>query len=201
MYVYKFRLLFDDVDDFVRDYEICAKHSFKDFHNAIIASINGLSSEELASFHICDRKWNKRREITLVDMSTDMDEPEELMEEDENAPAIEPMITMENAVLSDYMDDPHQRIIYEHDFLNLRTFYIELLKSYEAKPNKKYPVCIFSSGELPQKNILITHDNELFAEENSTSTDENIDEDDDEVYFDENELDGFTSDFIDNPNF
>ena len=38
MYVYKFRLLFDDVDDFVRDYEICAKHSFKDFHNAIIAN-------------------------------------------------------------------------------------------------------------------------------------------------------------------
>ncbi len=200
MYVYKFRLLFDDVDDFVRDYEIYAKQTFKDLHTAIIASINGLNNEELASFHICDRKWNKRREITLVDMvDEEQEETDNLeLEEDENIISTQATLTMEQAVLSDYMDDPHQRIIYEYDFLNLKVFYIELLKSYKATPNKHYPICTYSIGELPQKNILITHSNELNMEINIPALEEDI-EDDDKVYFDENELDGFSSDF-DNSN-
>ncbi|MDD3281128.1 MAG: hypothetical protein PHC83_06115 [Bacteroidales bacterium] len=197
MYVYKFRLLFDDIDDFVRDYEILAKQSFKDFHNCIIDSIKGLSPDELASFHICDRKWNKRREITLVDMSTENDVPndEEILEEGEIKK--EPTIIMENAILSDYMDDPHQRIIYEHDFLHIKTFYLELLKSYEAASEKQYPICTLSSGEMPQKEILITHENDLYEEENIMDIIK--DEDEDEVYYDEGELDGFSSDF-ENPN-
>lgn len=193
MYVYKFRLLFDDVDDFVRDYEILAKQTFKDFHNCIINSIKGLSPDELASFHICDRKWNKHREITLVDMSNDSDfgdEEEEKMDEEEKK---EPTIIMEHAKISDFIDDPHQRIIYEHDFLHIRTFYIELLKSFESTSEKKYPICTFSAGELPQKNLMITHENDFFEEENVMDvTEEEID---DEVYFDESELEGFNSDF------
>ena len=197
MYVYKFRLFIDDIDDFVRDYEILAKQSFKDFHNCIINSIKGLSPDELASFHICDRKWNKCREITLVDMSTESDLPddEDIVEEGEIKK--EPTIIMENAILSDYMDDPHQRIIYEYDFLHIKTFYLELLKSYEAASNKQYPVCTFSTGELPQKEILITHDNDLYEEENIMDIIK--DEDEDEVYYDESELEGFNSDF-ENPN-
>jgi len=190
-------LLFDDIDDFVRDYEILAKQSFKDFHNCIIDSIKGLSPDELASFHICDRKWNKRREITLVDMSTENDVPndEEILEEGEIKK--EPTIIMENAILSDYMDDPHQRIIYEHDFLHIKTFYLELLKSYKAASEKQYPICTLSSGEMPQKEILITHDNDLYEEENIIDIIK--DEDEDEVYYDESELEGFSSDF-ENPN-
>lgn len=197
MYVYKFRLLFDDIDDFVRDYEILAKQSFKDFHNCIISSIKGLSPDELASFHICDRKWNKRREITLVDMTNDNDlaDDEDIL--DEGEVKNEPTIIMENAILSDYMDDPHQRIIYEYDFLHLKTFYLELLKSYEADANKQYPICTLSTGELPQKEILITHENDLYEEENIL--DIINEEDEDEVYYDESELEGFNSDF-ENPN-
>ncbi len=195
MYVYKFRLLFDDVDDFVRDYEVLAKQTFKDFHNCIINSIKGLSPNELASFHICDRKWNKRREITLVDMSDDSDFSEEdEVRTDEDGESKDPTLIMGDAKLSDYIDDPHQRIIYEHDFFHLRTFYIELLKSYEAVSSKKYPVCTFSSAELPQKNLAITHENDLFEEENVMEMMKE-EEDNDEVYYDESELDGFNSDF------
>lgn len=192
MYVYKFRLLFDEVEDFVRDYEILAKQTFKDFHQCIIDSIQGLNPEELASFYICDRKWNKRNEITLMDMSIDQeDEEEELRDEEEGE--TQPTITMDEARISDFIDDPHQRIIYEHDFLNIRTFYIELLKSYEAKPNKTYPVCIHSSAELPQKYTVQMAANELLQEENSLNLLK--DDEDDEVYYDESELEGFNSDF------
>lgn len=192
MYVYKFRLLFDDVEDFVRDYEILSKQTFLDFHRCILDSIQGLGSEELASFHICDRKWNKRNEITLMDMSIDQeDDEEELRDEEEGE--VQPPITMAEARISDFIDDPHQRIIYEHDFMNIRTFYIELLKSYEAKPDKKYPVCIYSSAELPQKHVLQVNDNELLQE--GDVSDFTKDEEDDGVYYDESELEGFNSDF------
>lgn len=197
MYVYKFRLLFDDVDDFVRDYEVLAKQTFKDFHDCIIASIKGLNPDELASFHICDRRWNKQREITLVDMSSDgelLDENEDNNEEEDRI-KVEPMIIMEDAILSDYMDDPHQRIIYEYNFLNMKTFYIELLKLFPAVSGKKYPVCSLSTGELPQKDPLITHENDLYEEPNVMELLKDKEEDDDEVYYDESELDGFSSDF------
>ena len=59
MYIYKFRLLYDEIEGFVRDYEIGAKQTFKDFHDIILKSIPGLDPKELASFYICDRKWNK----------------------------------------------------------------------------------------------------------------------------------------------
>ncbi|NLJ83205.1 MAG: plasmid pRiA4b ORF-3 family protein [Bacteroidales bacterium] len=192
MYVYKFRLLFDDVEDFVRDYEILAKQTFKDFHQCIIDSIQGLNPEELASFYICDRKWNKRNEITLMDMSIDQDDEEEELRDEEEG-EVQPTITMDEARISDFIDDPHQRIIYEHDFLNIRTFYIELLKSYEAKPDKTYPVCIHSSAELPLKYTVQMAANELLQEENSLNLLK--DDEDDEVYYDESELEGFNSDF------
>ena len=42
MYIYKFRLLYDEIEGFVRDYEIGAKQTFKDFHDIILQSIKGL---------------------------------------------------------------------------------------------------------------------------------------------------------------
>ena len=196
MYVYKFRLLFDDVDDFVRDFEILSKQSFKDFHQCIVKNIKGLNPNELASFHICDRKWNKKQEITLIDMSDDMNQINDSDDSDDTGDAEfkKASISMEDAVISDFMDDPHQRIIYEHDFLHLKTFYIELLKSFKALPNIKYPFCSYSLGEIPQKEALITHDNDILDEESLLDIMDENDEDN-EVYYDESELDGFNSDF------
>jgi len=196
MYVYKFRLLFDDVDDFVRDFEILSKQSFKDFHQCIVKNIKGLNPNELASFHICDRKWNKKQEITLIDMSDDMNQINDSDDSDDTGDAEfkKASISMEDAVISDFMDDPHQRIIYEHDFLHLKTFYIELLKSFKALPNIKYPICSYSLGEIPQKEALITHDNDILDEDSLLDIMDENDEDN-EVYYDESELDGFNSDF------
>ncbi|MBR4491071.1 MAG: hypothetical protein IKO98_00265, partial [Bacteroidales bacterium] len=83
MYIYKFRLLYDEIEGFVRDYEIGAKQTFKDFHDIIIQSIKGLNPKELASFYICDRKWNKLKEITLFDMDSDADTLEQEVDEED----------------------------------------------------------------------------------------------------------------------
>lgn len=177
MSVYKFRLLFDEVEDFVRDYEILSNQTFEDFHNIIIKTINGLNNLELASFYTTDRKWEKTQEITLIDMS-DNENPEE------NRPLI-----MSNAILSNFIDDPHQRMIYEYDFLLLKTFYIELLKVTEENPKITYPICTHSVGELPKAITNIQPDTLL--EENT----EILEENDQDTFFDEDDLEGFSEDF------
>lgn len=179
MSVYKFRLLFDEVEDFVRDYEILSNQTFEDFHNIIVKTINGLNNLELASFYTTDRKWEKTQEITLIDMSDNEDS-------EENRPLI-----MSNAILSNFIDDPHQRMIYEYDFLLLKTFYIELLKVTEENPKITYPICTHSVGELPKAITNIQPDTLL--EENT----EILEENDQDTFFDEGDLEGFSEDFED----
>jgi len=173
MYTYKFRLIFDEVEDFVRDFELLADQTFWDFHNIIIQSIKGLDSNELASFYICDSRWNKIREITLINMDDEEDE-----DTDENQQL--PKITMAEAVLSDLIDDPHQQLVYEYDFLNLKTFFIELIKSAEADKKAKYPRCTASNGELPKQATVSQKDDFDFSDLN-------------EEDFDDNELEDFYS--------
>lgn len=140
MHVYKFRLLSDRNEDFIRDIEIQANQSFLDFHTIISQSTN-LNGEELASFHICDQKWNKEKEITLIDM-LDEEFPDE-----ENKPFEETSI-MKDSLIKNFIDDPHQRLLYEYDFLNIRTLYIELLSVHIQKDDGIYPRCTLKKGEL-----------------------------------------------------
>ena len=147
MQAYRFRLLYDDHEDFLRDIEIKPGQTFKEFHEIILKSV-GIEGQELASFFVCDRKWNKSQEITLINM-VDSFEPSK-MEEDEDAPVrIQiPVSEMENVKIRDVIDDPHQRFLYEYDFLNPRTFFIELMRILDADEKKTYPVCVKQEGVL-----------------------------------------------------
>lgn len=147
MFVYKFRILLEDQDEFLRDIEIGSKQTFGDFHKALIASVN-LEEKELSSFFICDSKWKKLKEITLTDMGNNGQEPiTEYDEDDLPVPAI-PVFLMDSVRIKDMIDDPHQRMVFEHDFLNPRLFFIELLKINESRPDVEYPVCVKQLGQL-----------------------------------------------------
>ena len=80
MNVYKFKVLFENQEDFVREIEILPNQTFEDFHDILLES-TGLNGEELASFYICNSGWRKLKEITLLDMSEETEEEE--AEEDE----------------------------------------------------------------------------------------------------------------------
>jgi len=154
MHIYKFRILSDEDENFIRDIEIKSTNTFEDFHQAILDSI-GFIGQELASFYICDRKWNKHKEITLLDMTeegmsnvSNSKEPDE--EEDEEKIAVIPMFIMRDSKINKYIDDPHQRMIYEYDFLNLRTFYIELMKVQPAEEGINYPRCTLLKGKISE---------------------------------------------------
>jgi hypothetical protein len=183
MYTYKFRLFFDEVEDFVRDYELLSEQTFLDFHDIIVRSIDGLDGRELASFYVCDSNWGKLKEITLLDMDDrddDFDQPEI------------PKTTMEEAILSDLIDDPHQRLIYEYDFLNLKTFFIELLKSSESNDGQIYPRCTAATGELPKQINISQKDVFDFSDLKDDDYDDMSDEEED--FYSEEDLESLSDD-------
>jgi len=161
MHLYRFRILSDENENFVRDIEILAQQSFGDFYTLLIESCK-IMEEGLASFFICDQQWNKRHEVTLIDMGQNLVLPGE---DEERSPAFNiPVSVMGNSKLSDFIDDPHQRILFEYDILDQKVLFIELIKICSSDPQIDYPQCISSRGELlPEKEdigISFFHTNE-----------------------------------------
>ena len=157
MHVYKFKLTIEESDEFLREFEILSNQTFEDFHNAILKSVN-FDGMELASFFICNDKWYRKAEVTLLDM-TDEEQTAQDDEEDDirvKKPTRMKRFVMNKSVLNTYIEDPHQRLIYEYDFLNLKSFFIELIKIQPADSKVKYPVCSLSKGEYPKGNVIST---------------------------------------------
>jgi hypothetical protein len=147
MQVYRFRLLFEEQEDFLRDIEIKPGQTFKDFHDIILQSVD-IESNELASFFICDPGWNKEREITLIDMGLKV--PDSDFDDDVRRPATIPIpvMIMEDVKIKEVIEDPHQRMLFEYNFLNPTTFFIELMKIVEGDPKKTYPICVKKEGAM-----------------------------------------------------
>jgi hypothetical protein len=177
MQAYRFRLLYDDQEEFLRDIEIKPGQTFKEFHEVIMNSV-GLEGQELASFFVCDRTWNKQKEITLINMLDAAETP--TIDDDEDAPANIhiPVSVMEDVKIRDVIEDPHQRFLYEYDFLNPRTFFIELMRILDADEKKTYPLCVKQEGALaamaipnyesflddPDEEAMISELNDLIKE-------------------------------------
>jgi hypothetical protein len=168
MHVYKFKLISESHDDFLREIEIRANQTFDDLHNFILEEI-GFDNSQLASFYLSNGNWDKLEEITLLDMS----------EDDEHK------IKTMNMLLSDVIEDPHQRLIYVYDFINLWTFYLEIIKIIPASNSATYPRCTKRIG-MPPKQILSPVAPSTIVPDDSIDDEFEIDED---VDYDENSND------------
>lgn len=181
MHAYRFRILSHEAEDFVRDIEILASRTFLDLHEYLVKLLE-LNSKELASFSICNSRWNKQCEITLIDMDFGKDDLDDTDDEDHVKKVKLKTILMADSRLNMFMEDPHQNILYEHDYMNPSVFYIELKKIIPAENNIIYPICIKTEGTLPRKgkpqiesdslledglglDELVVDDNELGFEE------------------------------------
>jgi hypothetical protein len=136
--VFKFRLISNEQDDFIRDFEILADQTFFQLHLAIQGNLH-FDKSQIASFFTCNGDWEKEQEITLFELS------------DEETAKV---ITMDNALIRDYMHDIHDKMIYVFDVFNERLFFIELVDILNKDPSKKYPVCCFEKGRPPHQILM-----------------------------------------------
>lgn len=166
MHTYRFRIQSDENEEFLMDIELKANQTFLDFHNAIKAFAN-INTNEFASFFICDDKWRKKTEITLVEVEI----------EDKNTNEKKIIKEMKDVVINSVIDNPHQKFLYIYDFLNVYTFYIELTHIKEVNEKDTYPklVKIESEINLNKQNNL----NDIFDE------DDDYEDTDKETFFGE----------------
>lgn len=139
MALYKFKLTFEEYEDISRVIEIKSSQTFFEFHKAILDSV-GFDQKQMASFYMSNDTWKKEQEITLEDMSDD---------KDENSI---PIPTMKDSRLSMFVNDPHQKIIYVYDFIEMWTMHLELVAiEMKEKAGTKYPLCSKSVGLAPKQ--------------------------------------------------
>lgn len=132
--IYKFTMLSDEVDDFVRVITIDSEAKFIDLHNAILDSVN-FEKNQMTSFFICDDNWEKGQEVTLIEM--------ESSSEYDN-------LTMEDTTLEELLVDENQKLLYVFDIMSDRVFFIELTEIIPLK-NLKKAVCVTSEGDAPEQ--------------------------------------------------
>lgn len=165
MLIYRFRINFEDSDEFLREIDIRSDQTFDVFYKALVDDLK-LDSETLSSFFICDYRYRKKLEISLVDMNTES--------EGEGGKKV---FVMNQAKLSDFIDDPHQKLLLEYDYLNIWTFYIELFKIFPSNPQHEYPRFHKREGEKPRELTKVSND--IIPEEDSGL---DLDLEQDEIY-------------------
>ncbi|MCD8386029.1 MAG: hypothetical protein LUD17_03955 [Bacteroidales bacterium] len=136
--IFKFRIVSDEVSNFKREIDIDATATFQDLKNAICDSV-GYDKNQMSSFFLCDDSWEKQKEITMEDMDVDSDQDVWLMDE---------------CVLSDYLDDEGQKILFVFDYMTDRCLFMELRSIITGKILKD-PVCTLSLGQAPQQTVDI----------------------------------------------
>lgn len=134
--IYRFTIISDEVDDFVREIQINPEATFFDFHQAILKSV-GYTDDQITSFFICDDDWEKEKEITLEEM-------------DDN-PEIDSWV-MNETEISELIEDEKQKLIYVFDFMTERCFFIELSEIITGKDLKEAK-CTKKDGEAPKQTV------------------------------------------------
>ena len=147
MLIYRFRITNDTIDGFLREIEIHPNHTFLDFHHAILESVD-IHICEQASFFITDKKFKREKEITLKNEKR----KERKYDEDLDIVVTETVVypLMKASKIKSFIEDPHQRMIYEMNGKVHHLFHIELYRIYRSEEMVSLPRCIRQSGELPK---------------------------------------------------
>lgn len=152
--IYRFTIISDEVDDFVREIQIEPEATFFDLHEAILKAAN-YTNDQMTSFFICDDDWEKEKEITLEEM--------------DNNPEMDSWI-MKETRLNELIEDEKQKLLYVFDYMTERCFFIELSEIITGKEIKGAK-CTKKSGEAPKQTVDFE---EMAAGGGSLDLDENF---------------------------
>lgn len=131
--VYKFVVLSDEDDAFVREFEFLDNQTLMEFHNILQEELE-FDKSQMASFFLASDNWEKEEEFTLFDMGSGSS-------------------TMDDAILEDIIFRKNQKLLYIFDFFNERGLFIEYTGETDEIDGREYPVCTNSKG-IPPKQII-----------------------------------------------
>ncbi|MDR0938618.1 MAG: plasmid pRiA4b ORF-3 family protein [Mediterranea sp.] len=152
--IFRFTIISDEVDDFVREIQINPDATFFDFHEAILQSV-GYTNDQMTSFFICDEDWEKEKEVTLEEMDNDPEKDSWIMKD---------------TSISELVEDEKQKLLYVFDYLTERCFFIELseiITGHDLEGAK----CTKRQGEAPKQSIDFE---EMAVASTSLDVDENF---------------------------
>ncbi len=134
--VYRFKLVSDEVSNFSREIEIDAESTFLQLRNSILDSV-GYTREDIDSFFLCDEEWERREEITQMDMGSDSDQD---------------IWIMADTPLSDLIEEEGQKLIFVFDYLTERSFFMEMKEEIPGR-HLSDPICTVKRGTPPPQKI------------------------------------------------
>ena len=173
--VYRFVVLTDEDETFVREFEFLDSHTLLDFHNTIQEELE-FDKSQIASFYMATETWEKEEEFTLFDMGAGSS-------------------TMENAVLEEVIFRKNQKLLYVFDFFNDRALFVEYVGETKEDDNMEYPICTNSKG-LPPKQVSFggvarkKYNNLVVTDDEDDEIDEEVI--DDEIFFDSQDEEGLS---------
>ena len=131
--IYRLRVILDNdtKEDILRDVEIDKNSNLTDLHELILLSFN-FSADQMASFYTVDEDWNQINEISLMNFDESTD-------------------SMDSMLIANVLNNQNTKLLYIYDFMNMWTFYVELIEEAEEINNILYPRIIFSVGNVPKK--------------------------------------------------
>ncbi len=139
--IYQFRITSPESHSFNLMMEAGCDNSFFDIHETIQNNLE-YETHQLASFFISDARGSKLKEVSQLDTGSDGGVYH----------------IMQKTKLSDLIKLKGQKIIYTFDFINDRSFYIELTEIVMEKSLKE-PLVTLKKGEAPAQ-VLISETSE-----------------------------------------
>ena len=132
--VFKYRMLSDESDHFVRDFEVYPDITLSQFSDFVLEALH--YEPCMVSIFKADEEWRPIEEFSEIDLGDDLP----------GAPR-----AMDKVRLMDVTSDFHERIIYTFDMLNNRSYYIELLDMQRPNSDLEYPRLAFAHAPTPDQ--------------------------------------------------
>ncbi len=167
--VFRFRMLSDENDRFLRDYEVLYDMTLLEFHEFLLEALE--YEPCMASFFTADDRWEKLREFTLMDMG----------EGGEDGPE-----AMDQVRLGQIIHRLRDRLIYLFDLFGDRAYYLELTGAFEAEAGAHYPREVYAVAEVPDQydpsKTVVDDDGSIFDDVMSEFEDFDGDDNYDDEY-------------------
>lgn len=132
--IFKYRMLSDESDNFVRDFEVYPDMTLTEFHHFILRALR--YDECMVSIFKSDADWQLVEEFSEIDMGEDIPD----------APRC-----MDKVRLMEVTNDFHDRLIYTFDMINDRSFYLELVDMQRPQAGLSYPRVAFEHALVPDQ--------------------------------------------------